>query len=271
VIEYRWPIPGDDSPQTDLSAEILALRLDVLVVWGERALRVVRYRSELLVPPPAVFALYNELRPGDVMWQFSTEKGIAGVSATRPGLITDQVRILSDVVPGMSRLAILWDPWDPGSLRAFNEAVDRAQAAGVRPHGVEARNGTQLPSAFGAAASAGANALLVIASATSISHAATVVALAARYHVPAMYSLHEFAEAGGLISYGASFRNTLRRAAAYVDRIVNGRDWPPVSPRGTLPIESPPKLELVINLKTAKTLGLTILPSLLARADQVIE
>jgi putative tryptophan/tyrosine transport system substrate-binding protein len=268
TVEYRWPEPD---PLLNLADEIIAFRFDVLVFWGERALRTLPKRSELLSPPPAVFALYNELRPHDVLWQFSIDRGIAGVSATRPTLISDQVRILKDVVPSMSRLAILWDQSDPGSLRAFNEAVAEANAAGVRPQGVEGRNTTQLESAFGAAVSGGANALIVIASATSISHATTVVALAARYRLPAIYSLHEFVEVGGLISYGASFRETLRRAAAYVDRIVKGGNWPPVRPRGTLPIEPPPKLEFVVNRKTAKALGLTIPPSLLARADQIIE
>lgn len=217
-----------------------------------------------------MFALYNELRPGDLIWHFSTDRGIAGVSATTSTLMTDQLQVLKEVVPNMSRLAILWDQSDPGSLRAFNEAAAEARAARVRPQSVEASNAAQLQSAFGAAVSEGANALIVIASATSISHATTVVALAARSRLPAIYSLHEFAEIGGLVSYGASFRHTLRRAAAYVDRIVKGENWPPVRPRGALSIEPPPRLELVVNGNTAKTLGLAIPPSLLRRADRVI-
>ena len=244
MIEYRWP---ESDPLLRLSDEIIALRLDVLVFWGERALRAHPTRSELLSPPPAVFALYNELRPRDLLWQFSTEKGIAEVSATTPTLITDQIRILAEAVPGVSRLAILCDPSDPGSLRAFNEAAESAKAAGVGSLGVEASNAKHLQSAFDAAVSARANALIVIASATSISHATTVVALAARYGLPAIYSLHEFAEFGGLMSYGESFGTTVRRAAAYVDRIVRGVNWPPVSQRGGLSVEPPSRLELVIN------------------------
>lgn len=165
----------------------------------------------------------------------------------------------------------MWDPSDPGSLRGFNEAFAASTAAGVRPHGVEARHATELEPGFVAAASGRANALMVIASATSVSHATAVVRLAARHRLPAIYPLHEFAEEGGFVSYGTSFRKTLRRAAAYVDRIVKRSDWPPVKARGGLLIEPPPTLELVINLKTARALGLTIPPSLLLRADQVIE
>ena len=266
--EYRWPEPD---PLIRLSEEIVALRLDVLVFWGERALLTIPHRSELLSPPPAVFALYNELRPRDLMWHFSTDKGIAGVTATTPALLTDQVRIIKEVVPGMSRLAILWDQSDAGSARAFSEAFAAADAAGLRPLGIEAGTATQLEPAIAAAVAGGANAVIVLASATSISHASSVVALAARYRVPAIYSLHEFAELGGLISYGASFGKTVRRAAMYVDRIIRGADWPPTTTRGTLPIEPPRRLELVINLKTAKALGLAIPPSLLLRADRVIE
>jgi putative ABC transport system substrate-binding protein len=266
VIEYRW---FEADPLLRLADDITDLRLDVLVFCGERALRALPTRSELLTLPPVVFALYNQLQPRDLLWQFSTDKGIAGVSATTPTLIADQIRILKDVIPGMDRLAILWDQSDPGSLRAFNEAVAAVRVTGIHPQGVEASNPAQLQSAFGAAVSARANALIVIASATTISHAATVVALAARYRFPAIYSLHEFAEAGGLMSYGASLHTTLRRAAAYVDRIVSGGNWPPVKPRGGLSIEPPSQLELVVNGKTAKALGLTIPPSLL-RTGRVI-
>jgi putative ABC transport system substrate-binding protein len=170
----------------------------------------------------------------------------------------------------MSRLAILWDPSDSGSLRAFNEAFTASKAGGVQPHGVEARKETDLEGAFTAATSGRANALMVIASATSVTHANAVVRVAARHRLPTIYPLHEFAEAGGLVSYGSSLRRTLRRAAAYVERIVKGADWPPVKARGGLPIEPPGTLELVINLKTARALGLTIPPSLLLRADHVI-
>lgn len=274
-IEYRWRVAGEEDPLLRLSDELVALRLDALLLLGENGLRAVANFTLRDLNAPIVLVLYTA-RPGYVMWR-SLHAGFAAVSAASPNLLFEQVRLVKEVVPSVLRIAILWDPSDSGGARAFSEAFDAAGAAGLRPHGLEVRNRKDLELAFSAlTTSSRADALLVTASATTVGHMSQVVDLAARAHIPTIYPLHEFADAGGLISYGTGLRQTLREAAASVASLLKGRragnpQGTPRAARSRPPIEPPPRLELVVNLKAAKALSLTIPPSVLLRADRVIE
>jgi putative tryptophan/tyrosine transport system substrate-binding protein len=262
LIEYRWPA-GHDDPLLRLSEELSALRLDVLVVWGEPALPMVR---RMHPAPPIVFVLHNEPQMRTLAVSFERPGGRwTGLTTTMSTLIPEQLRLLKEAIPRASRLAIVWDSSDSGSVRAFIDAFAAAQTVGLQRVSLDARKPQQLEAAFSAVVAADVDALLVLPSTAALIHRTQIVDLASRYRLPVLYPLREFAEAGGLVSYGVSLRETLRRAASYVDRILTG------ARPGDLPIERPRKFDLVINGGTAKALGLTIPPSLLLRADQVIE
>jgi putative tryptophan/tyrosine transport system substrate-binding protein len=173
--------------------------------------------------------------------------------------------LLKEAIPSLSRVAFLSNPGDSLSAVAENEAKAAATALGITLHTVEARNPDQLERAFAEAASIGAEALLVVQNPMFYTHRRRMAELGVRNRLPTMYSVLEHGQAGGLIAYASNRLDLFRRAAGYVDRIVQG------ARPADLPIEQPTKFDLVVNLKTAQALGLTIPQSLLARADEVIE
>ena len=169
-----------------------------------------------------------------------------------------------ELVPSAAPVAVLWNHASRNSLRYWQAAESAARAREWKLLKLEIRDPGEIDGAFRAAADAHAGALLDIAPRLTFARARQVAELASRHRLPAMYDLREYVEAGGLISYGADINDIWRRAATYVDKILKG------AKPGDLPVEQPTKFELVINLKTAKALGLTIPPSLLQRADEVI-
>jgi putative ABC transport system substrate-binding protein len=173
------------------------------------------------------------------------------------------MELLKEVLPKLSRVALLYDPGPgPGQLRATEAA---ARALGLRLQILEVRGSDKLESAFEAAKKGRAGALSVLASAFTYAHRTRLADLAAKHRLPAMYHLREFVEAGGFMAYGPNLRDGFRRAAYFVDKILKG------AKPADLPVEQPTKFELLINMRTAKALGVTIPPSILIRADQVIE
>jgi putative ABC transport system substrate-binding protein len=182
-----------------------------------------------------------------------------------PDLAGKQVQLLKEVVPKVSRVALLMNPANPSSARFLREAEAAAQALGVRLHTLEARNPQEIDSAFAALTSERAGALLILPDGVFLSQRSQIAELAAKRRLPSMYLVREYAEAGGLMSYGANFLDLMRRAATFVDKILKG------AKPADLPVAQPTKFELVINLRTAKAIGLTIPPSLLQRADQIID
>jgi putative ABC transport system substrate-binding protein len=175
------------------------------------------------------------------------------------------LQLLQEIAPGKQVIAVLLNPETPFAQLALKQIKTAADANRMRLEILEARSSEQLPRLFEAAVSAGAGGLIVLGDPLTFSLRRQIAELSARARVPSVYPSREWAEAGGCMSYGADRRQLYRRAAEYVDRILKG------AKPGDLPVEQPTKFELVINLKTAKALGLTIPPSLLARADQVIE
>jgi putative ABC transport system substrate-binding protein len=190
---------------------------------------------------------------------------ITGLSQLSPELSAKRLDLLKEVVPGVSRVAILWNPTNPSNASQLRATKLVAQALGMQLQLLEVRGPQDFESGFRAATRGHAGALITLDDLLIYTRRTQIVALAAKSRLPAIYGWSKFAEAGGLMSYGPDFRDMYRQAAIFVDKILKG------AKPGDLPIEQPAKLELVINLKTAKALGLTIPPSLLLRADQVIE
>jgi len=190
---------------------------------------------------------------------------VTGLSILAPEIVGKQLELLKEVVPRTLRVSVLWNPSNLGHELVLAEAKVAAHSLGVRLQTVEARGPDNFASAFAAMTRERASALLVVADGMFLLHRTRIAGLAARRRLPAIYGLREFVDAGGLMVYGASLRENFRRAPTYMDKIFKG------AKPADLPVEQPTKFELVINRRTAKTLGLTIPPTILLQADQVIE
>ena len=182
-----------------------------------------------------------------------------------PEIAGKQLQLLKEVAPAASRIAVLTNPTNRAHAAFANEVKVAARSFGAQVQVLEAPNPDQLDSAFAAMTKEHATALLVLTDSTFLGQQKRIANLAARSRVPALYSQKEFVEVGGLISYGPSLHDMFRHAATHVDRILRG------AKPGDIPVEQPTKFELVINLKTAKGLGLTIPKDMLLRADEVIK
>jgi putative ABC transport system substrate-binding protein len=190
---------------------------------------------------------------------------ITGLSSMHPELSRKRLELLKEVIPRVSRVAALSNPSNPIASPLLRETAAAARDLGLQLQIVEARDSAGIDGAFSAMTKERADALVVIPDFVFQDQQSRIVALAAKSRLPAMYPWKEPVEAGGLMAYGASIPDILRRAPVYVDKILKG------AKPGDLPIEQPAKLELVINMKAANALGLRIPPAVLMRADQVIE
>ena len=265
VIEYRWA-EGKFERLPALAAELVALKVDVILAGT--VLAAVAAKQAIRTIPIVFAAVADPLGSGLVTSLARPGGNVTGLSVLSPELVGKRLEQLKQALPGVSRVAVLWEPGGGGE-RTDKDMLKRAevagQALGVRLQYVEARRPADFDRAFSAMTRAHAGALTVLPSPMFFNERRRLVDLAAKHRLPAGYPWREGADAGGLISYGPSIADLYRRAATYVDKILKG------AKPGDLPIEQPTKFELVINLKTAKALGLTIPPSLLQRADQVIE
>ena len=248
----------------DLAAELVQLRVDVLVASAAAASRAAKEATTTMpivsvgVQDPVGLGLVQSLaRPGGNITGPTLTGGLA--------IAGKQLELLRDTVPRVSRVAVLWNPANPMLAQQLREleVAARAQRGHLQP--VEARGPDEFNGAFSAVIRERAGALLVTTDPVFLLHRTQLANLAARNRLPAMYGQREHVEAGGLLAYGATTSDLYRRAATYVDKILKG------AKPADLPMEQPTKFELVINLKTAKALGLTIPPSLLLRADKIIE
>jgi putative ABC transport system substrate-binding protein len=265
-IEYR-DAEGKAERFPALAAELAALKVDVIVTFGGTLAALAAKQATTTVP--VVFgAAGNPVEEGLVSGLARPGGNVTGLAVAVPELVHKSMELLKEALPGVSRIAFLLKP-DAQPEHVRKARVDAASAAartlGIRLQVVEARGPEDFDRAFSDMIRAGAEALTVQATPVFDSHRRRLVDLAARNRLPAVYSFSVYVEAGGLMSYGTDIADLARRAATYVDKILKG------AKPGDLPVEQPTKFELAINLKTAKALGLTIPPSLLARADQVIE
>jgi putative ABC transport system substrate-binding protein len=263
AIEPRWA-EGRFERLPDLAVELVRLNVDVIVTVVTQASLAAKRATRTI--PIVMVGVGDPLGSGLVASLARPGENVTGPSSMLAEVSGKQLALLKETVPKASPVAVLWNPTNPvWQAAALRETEGAARALGLRLQLQEARGPDQLEGAFAAMIREHAGALFVPADIILVRHAQQIAALAARHRLPAMYGFREHAEAGGLMSYAANFAVMYRRAAVYVDKILNG------ARPADLPVERPTKFELVINLKTARALGLTIPPSLLARADEVIE
>jgi putative ABC transport system substrate-binding protein len=262
-LEYRWA-EGHPERLTELAADLVRLPVDVLVTVSMRGVRAARYATATI---PIVSGGAGDLVRGGLVASLAQPGGnITGVTDINPELNGKQLELLKAVVPGIARVAFLSDAVaDPQTAALhWQEVQAAAQTLAPQLHPVEVREAADLEDAFTTMTRQGAEVLVTALSAFTLQHRRQIAALAAQHRLPAMYQGREFVEAGGLMAYGTDRLDQGRRAASYVDKILRG------AKPADLPIEQPTKLELVINLKTAQTLGLTMPPMLLFQATEVI-
>ena len=262
TLEYRWA-KGRRDRLPELAAELVRLKVDVIVVTGNRTIRVVKKATSTI---PIVVAHTGDLvGPGHAASLARPGGNITGLVTMSPDLSTKRLELLKEVVPKVSRVAVLWNAANRGKLREFKYTQTAANALRLQLQSVEVRRPDDLEHAFSAIQRERADALLLLPEGLVNSRASRIADFTLKNRLPAIHQVLSFADAGGLMVYGPNDRDLYRRAATYVDKILKG------AKPGDLPIEQPTKFELVINLKTAKQLGVTIPPEMLFRADKVIK
>jgi putative ABC transport system substrate-binding protein len=248
-----------------LVAELVALNVDVIVAPNVVAAQAAKQATKTI---PIVFAgVADPITDGLVISLARPGGNATGLSNLSPDLVGKRLQLLVQATPGIRRVAVLWQPgsgMEQTDKDTLKDARAAAQTLGVALEVYEARVPADLDGAFAAMAREGVNALSVLGTPMFFTERERIVALAIRNRLPAMFSTRQFVVAGGLMSYGASLDDLLRRSAGYVDKLLKG------AKPAELPVEQPTKFELIINLKTARTLGLTVSPAVLARADEVI-
>ncbi|HEV2056382.1 MAG TPA: ABC transporter substrate-binding protein [Methylomirabilota bacterium] len=261
AIEYRFA-EGRPERLPALAAELVRLKVDVLVTAGPPAPEAAKQATGTI---PIVFAVAADPVAVGLVASLARPGGnITGLASISPDLIGKQLELLKEVVPNISRVAVLQNPSNDSHPHTLRQAEGAARGLGVQLHIVQVRTPPEIDAAFAAMRSQRAGGVLVLRDPLFLTQRTQIAALAAKSRLPAVYGFREEAEAGGLMAYGASVPLMYRRAATYVDKILKG------AKPADLPVEQPTKFELVINLKTAKALGLTIPQSLLLRADEVI-
>ncbi len=247
----------------DLAAELVRLKVNVIVVAAPQAIRAAKQATNTI---PIVMAAVADPLEADFVVSLARPGGnITGVSALASGYSAKWLELLKEAVSKISRVAVLSNPTNPSHAGYRRETQAAARVLGLTLQPVEVRDAREIEGAFASMTRERAGALLVLPDSVTLAHRARVVDLVAKSRLPAMYGLREFVDAGGLMAYGSSLSDIFRRAAVFVDKVLKG------AKPGDLPVEQTSRFELVINLKTAKTLGLTIPPSILIRADHVIQ
>jgi putative ABC transport system substrate-binding protein len=261
-IEYR-SAEGEEDRLPGLAAELVRLKVEVIVATSPSATAAARQATSTI---PIVFTVSGDpVADGFVASLARPGGNTTGLATLGPELVGKQLELLKAVAPKVSRVAVLKNPSTSRAPPALREAERAARVLGMQLQILEARSPSEIEAAFAAMRSQRADGLLVLRDAAFRTQRDQIAALAAKGRLPTVYGLKEHAEAGGLMAYGANVPQMYRRAATYVDKILKG------AKPADLPVEQPTRFELVINLKTAKSLGLTIPPALLGQADEVIQ
>ena len=264
VIEYRWA-EGKFDRLPELAAELVRLKVDVLIPTGgtpailaaKNATRVIPVVFPVAADPVGSGLVASLARPGG---------NVTGFSNMATELTAKRLELLKEALPSLSRVAVLWNSKNPAMARRFSDVRTAAGTLGIMFQSLEVQGDPgEFERAFTTISGQRPDALLIVLDAFTILHRARVVELAMRHRLPTMAEGRVYVDAGALMSYGQNPSDTYRRVADYVDKILKG------TKPADLPVEQPTKFELVINLKTAKALGLTIPESLRFRADQVIQ
>ena len=264
TIEYRET--DDHDRLVGLARELVGLRVDAIVAPSTTAARAAQQATATI--PIIVQVMQDPVGDGLVASLARPGRNITGLTLLSRELIPKRMELLKEALPSVSHIAILWDPnaFGEGTTRDFlKETEAAAQRLGVSRELTSVRGPGEFDHAFSAIAAEHADALLALGGPMLFSERKRIVDLAAKHHLPSVFNAREFVELGGLMSYGASVDDLVRRSATFVDKILKG------AKPDDLPVEQPTKFELVINLKTAKALGVEVPGSLLARADDVIE
>jgi putative ABC transport system substrate-binding protein len=262
VVEHRYT---ESRPErvAEVAAEFVRLKVDVIVTSLDVATAAVKRQTQTI---PIVMAIsIDPVSTGFVSSLARPGGNVTGLSTMAPELAAKRLELLREVVPGLSRVAIMWNTNVPGNLLEYKEAGDAARSMRLQLQSVEVSSVDDFERAFSALKTGGAEALIVAGSGLTSTNAGQIANLAMKHRLPSMVSSRDRVDAGGLMAYGPNLAELWRRAATFVDKILKG------AKPGELPVEQPTKFELVINIKTAKALGLTIPPSLLRRADEVIQ
>jgi putative ABC transport system substrate-binding protein len=262
VIEYRWA-EGKYEQFPTLIGELLALKMDVIVTAGTPATLAVKKATTSV--PLVMIAVGDPVGTGIVPSLNRPGGNITGLTSIAQELDAKRLELLREVIPALSHIAVLWNSANP--IQAIEQNRVRVAAQALRmtilSYGVQTEEG--LEKAFATIVKEQPGALLVLADRLFLHHRKRIMDFATKHRLPGVYSYRELVEAGGLMSFGPSYSGMHRRAAYFVDRILKGAN------PGDLPVERPASFELVVNLKAAKALGLTIPPSVLLRASEVIQ
>ena len=261
VIEYR-SAAWNRELLPDLAVELVNLKVDAIVAvpGAVEAAKEATKTIPIIVP-----ALGDPVEEGLVKSLARPGGNITGTGWSVEGLTGKRLELLKEAIPKLSRVAVFWNPANQGGPRQWQETQSAARKLRVTLQSLEARDPSDVPKAFTAMTQNHPDALLTIASPITTAYRPQIIELATKQRIPTMFSTRADVEAGGLISYAPSLTDSFRRAARYVDKVLNGAN------PGELPIEEPTKFELIINLKSAKTLKLTIPKTLLLQADQLIQ
>jgi len=263
VLELRY---GEARAEriSELARELVSLKVDVIVTATDIAIAAVKQQTSTI---PIVMA--NSTDPVGTGFVASLARpggNVTGQSTISPELSGKRLEVLREVVPGLSRVAFLWNPEVRGAVLDYKETEDAGRSLALQLQSVEVPRAANLDRAFSAITKERAQALTMpAANPVGFANRGQIASFAQKNRLPSMYAQSEYVDAGGLMSYGPSLPDMSRRAATYVDKILKG------TKPADLPVERPTKFELVINLKTAKQIGVTIPPNVLARADKVIK
>ena len=262
TIDYRFA-DGREDQLDRLARELVERKVSIIVVAGNQAVRSAKNASRTV---PIVMAVANDPVAGGFVDSLARPGGnITGTTLLSSSLAGKRLELLKVVLPGISRVAVLMNKDNPGHSAAWRETVAAASTLKIRVQAVEVDGASSFDAAFARMVEDRAEAVVLLEDALFVTERMQLVALAARASLPAVYGQRNSVNDGGLMSYGPSIVDAYRNAGSFVDRILNG------AKPADLPIEQPTKYEFVVNMKSAKTLGLTIPQSLLVRADEVIE
>ncbi len=262
AIEWRFAEGRNDRLRA-LAADLVRLKVDLIFTINSPAAEAAKNATSTM---PIVFVRAGDPIAGGLVASLARPGGnLTGLTSVAAEMSGKRLALLKEALPRLSRVAVLWNSPSKGAELVFKEVEAAGLRLGVQIQDVGVRSPNELQSAFEAATKRRAGGLLVIDDLVIASHRTRILDLAAKHRLPVVSIYREFAEAGGLMAYGPSLSDTYRRAATYVDKILKG------AKPADLPVEQPTKFELVVNLRTAKALGLAIPQSVLIRADEVIQ
>ena len=261
AIEYRWA-EGHYDRLPALAADVIGRNVDVIAAFGIPSALAAKSATSTI---PIVFSVGDPIERGLVASLARPGGNLTGLSLINVELMPKRLELLAELVPQAGVIALLLNPNNANTERSIRDMEEAARAKGVQPIILKAGTENEIDTAFASLVQLHAGALLVSTDPFFNDRRDQIVALASRHAAPAIYGLREFAASGGLISYGTSFTAAFRLVGVYAGKILKG------AKPGDLPVQQPTTFELVVNLNTAKALGLTVPPSILARADEVIE